>query len=57
MRDIGIDEAGEEILKPFMGTIPAICQPSDIAAGVLFVASAKAVNGAELCVDHGWLTS
>jgi len=57
MRGIGVDVAGLQILQPYMGTMPGTCQPSDIAAAVLFVATANAVNGAEVCVDHGWLTS
>ena len=57
MRDIEIDHAGMNVLLPFMGAMPGTCQPANVAAAVLFLATASAVNGAELCVDHGWLTS
>jgi hypothetical protein len=57
MRDVTVDVDGDKILEPFMGTMPGLCQPSDMAEAVLFLATANAVNGAELAVDKGWSTS
>lgn len=57
MRGIGVDAAGLEVLQPFIGTMPGLSQPADIAAAVLFLATSTAVNGAELSVDQGWLTA
>lgn len=57
MRNIGIDAAGQDALLSFLGTMPGVCQPADIAAAVLFLATSTAVNGAEVSVDHGWLTA
>lgn len=57
MQNIDIDQQGFEALKPFMGIMPGMCEPDDIAAAVLFLAGATAVNGAELQVDQGWTTS
>ncbi len=53
----GIDQAGYGPLGPYMACTPAYCTPENMANGVLFLAMAPAVNGAELAVDHGWTTS
>lgn len=57
MQNIDIDQQGFDVLKPAMSTMPGMCEPDDIAAAVLFLAGATAVNGAELAVDQGWTTS
>jgi len=57
MRDVNVDVKGREVLEPFMATMPKVCQPSDIAEAAYFLATATAVNGAEVAVDHGWTTS
>lgn len=57
MKNIKVDEPGQAALMPFMGTMPGLCHPSDIAEAVLFLATANAVNGAEIAVDQGWTTS
>jgi NAD(P)-dependent dehydrogenase (short-subunit alcohol dehydrogenase family) len=57
MRDLTVDVAGRKVLEPFMAGMPKVCQPSDIAEAVHFLATATAVNGAEIAVDHGWAAS
>jgi hypothetical protein len=54
LKDVAVDPVGQKVLEPFLRTMPAICQPSDIAAAVLFAATSNALNGAEVTVDHGW---
>lgn len=49
-----INPAGYAALASFMKTMPGACKPEDVAAVVLFLTSANAVNGAEISVDHGW---
>lgn len=51
-----VEEAGTR-LGPYLNCIPDSCQPSDIANAVLFLVTAPSVNGAELTVDHGWMTA
>jgi len=54
MKDVTVDEVGKTVLKPFLDMMPDYCQPSDIAAAILFAATSPSLNGAEIVVDHGW---
>lgn len=54
MKDVTVDEAGKAVLLPFLECMPDYCQPSDLAAAILFAATSPALNGAEIKVDHGW---
>lgn len=54
MKNVTVDEVGKEVLAPFLGCMPDHCQPSDLAAAILFAATSPALNGAEIVVDHGW---
>lgn len=51
---VGISEVGYGVLAPYAACSPAYCTPENMANAVLFLATAPAVNGAELTVDHGW---
>lgn len=43
-------------VKPYLDCQRKIGQPDEVARAVLFLATADAVNGAELAVDYGWST-
>lgn len=45
---------GFKVIAPYQACMPGLCKPADIANAVLFLATAPAVNGAEIAVDHGW---
>ena len=45
---------GCQVTGPYQGCMPGLCKPADVANAVLFMATAPAVNGAELAVDFGW---
>jgi len=59
LKNSGVSKVGEigTRLGPYLNCIPGSCTPSDIANAVLFLATAPSVNGAELAVDHGWMTA
>jgi len=59
LKNSGVSKVGEAgtRLGPYLSCIPGSCQPNDIANAVLFLATAPSVNGAELAVDHGWMTA
>ena len=46
--------AGIQVMAPYQACMPGMCKPADIAHAVLMMATATAVNGAELAVDNGW---
>lgn len=45
---------GFAVIGPYQNCMPGMCKPADIAHAVLLLATAPAVNGAELAVDQGW---
>jgi NAD(P)-dependent dehydrogenase (short-subunit alcohol dehydrogenase family) len=51
-----LDPAGSQRIGAFLGLIPALLEPSDIAGLALFLASdaARYVNGAIIPADAGW---
>ena len=57
MGNVNIDPTGYQALAPYMSCMPGLIQPNDVAKAALFLATSSAINGAELTVDHGWLTA
>ena len=51
-----LDPAGSQRIGAFLGLIPALLEPGDIAALALFLASdaARYINGAIIPADAGW---
>lgn len=54
---VQMDMNGYQVLAPYQALSPGVCDPAELANAMLFLATAPSVNGAELAVDKGWLTS
>lgn len=56
---VEMNMTGYQSLTPYHKCMPmgTPCKAEEIANAILFLATAPAVNGAELSVDKGWLTS
>jgi len=54
---VQMDMNGYQVLAPFHGCMPGSLKPAELANAILFLITAPSVNGAELAVDKGWLTS
>lgn len=52
-----MDQNGLQALAPFHACMPGTLKPAELANAILFLATSPGVNGAELAVDKGWLTS
>lgn len=54
---VQMDQNGLQALAPFHACMPGTLKPAELANAILFLATSPGVNGAELAVDKGWLTS
>lgn len=54
---VQMNQNGLQALAPYHGCMPGTLKPAELANAILFLATAPSVNGAELAVDKGWLTS
>ena len=44
------------LTAPYLGCMPGVVQPTDIASTIVNLATSPGVNGAEVAVDMGWTT-
>ncbi|KAK6543350.1 hypothetical protein TWF694_000101 [Orbilia ellipsospora] len=48
------DELGMALVREGSRNMPGVCEADEVARTVVFLASVKDLNGAEICVDRGW---
>ncbi|KAF3910465.1 hypothetical protein ABW20_dc0108373 [Dactylellina cionopaga] len=48
------DKLGMDLVMKGCQSMPGICEADEIARTVVFLAGARDLNGAEICVDRGW---
>ena len=61
MQNSGVDptkdfgQSAATALERSAHVMPAVAMPQEVANAIVFLATADALNGTELAVDHGWL--